>query len=92
MPHDPDSGEQVRTLVSFASERRLPVRETLFDRLNPVPWNKGKLTGQKPPPKLREIWAIRFVYSSPSALVIVLFVVIRFNRLHTVPGYEARLF
>lgn len=24
-----------------------------------VPWNKGKLTGQKPPPKFREIWAIR---------------------------------
>lgn len=24
-----------------------------------VPWNKGKLIGQKPPLKLREIWAIR---------------------------------
>src|SRR6202795_18550 len=24
-----------------------------------VPWNKGRLTGQKPPLKLREIWAIR---------------------------------
>ena len=24
-----------------------------------VPWNKGKLTGQKPPLKPREIWAIR---------------------------------
>ncbi|RFU44455.1 tyrosine-type recombinase/integrase [Paraburkholderia sp. DHOC27] len=24
-----------------------------------TPWNKGKLTGQKPPLKLREIWAIR---------------------------------
>ncbi len=24
-----------------------------------VPWNKGKLTGQKPPLKLRKIWAIR---------------------------------
>ena len=23
------------------------------------PWNKGKLTGQKPPFKLKEIWAIR---------------------------------
>lgn len=23
------------------------------------PWNKGKLTGQKPPLKLREIWGIR---------------------------------
>ena len=25
----------------------------------PVPWNKGKLIGQKPPLKLKEIWAIR---------------------------------
>jgi len=24
-----------------------------------VPWNKSGLTGQKPPLKLREIWAIR---------------------------------
>ena len=24
------------------------------------PWNKGKITGQKPPLKLQEIWAIRF--------------------------------
>jgi hypothetical protein len=24
-----------------------------------VPWNNGKLTGQKPPLKLKEIWAIR---------------------------------
>lgn len=23
-----------------------------------VPWNKGKLTGQKPPLKLKEVWAI----------------------------------
>lgn len=26
---------------------------------NRVPWNKGKLTGQKPPLKLSEVWAIR---------------------------------
>ena len=25
---------------------------------NKRPWNKGKLTGQKPPLKLKEIWAI----------------------------------
>jgi hypothetical protein len=24
-----------------------------------VPWNKGRLTGQNPPLKLREIWGIR---------------------------------
>lgn len=28
-------------------------------RKPPEPWNKGKLIGQKPPLKLREIWAIR---------------------------------
>jgi len=26
---------------------------------NRTPWNKGKLAGQKPPLKLKEIWAIR---------------------------------
>jgi len=26
---------------------------------NHIPWNKGKLIGQKPPLKLKEIWAIR---------------------------------
>jgi integrase len=34
-----------------------------MDLLNHIktrsPWNKGKLTGQKPPLKLKEIWAIR---------------------------------
>jgi hypothetical protein len=29
-----------------------------------IPWNKGKLLGQKPPLKLKEIWAIR--WSRPS--------------------------
>jgi len=24
-----------------------------------IPWNKGKLLGQKPPLKLKEIWAVR---------------------------------
>jgi hypothetical protein len=28
-----------------------------------TPWNKGKLPGQKPPLKLKEIWAIGFDYS-----------------------------
>jgi hypothetical protein len=26
---------------------------------HPIPWNKSKLIGQKPPLKLREIWALR---------------------------------
>jgi hypothetical protein len=34
--------------------------ETITGNREPrVPWNKGKLTGQKPPLKLKEIWAIR---------------------------------
>ena len=28
-------------------------------RMRRVPWNKGRLTGQKPPLKLKENWAIR---------------------------------
>ena len=28
-----------------------------------VPWNKGKLLGQKPPLKLKEIWPFGFAYS-----------------------------
>ena len=27
--------------------------------MRPVPWNKGKLLGQKPALKLKEIWEIR---------------------------------
>ena len=26
---------------------------------HPIPWNKGRVTGQKPPLKRNEIWAIR---------------------------------
>ena len=33
--------------------------ETLNHFKDDKPWNKGKLTGQKPPLKLKEIWAIR---------------------------------
>ena len=33
--------------------------DTLSHIESAKPWNKGKLTGQKPPLKLREIWAIR---------------------------------
>jgi hypothetical protein len=33
--------------------------EHLNDRSNQDPWNKAKLTGQKPPLKRKEIWAIR---------------------------------
>jgi len=29
------------------------------DKPHHIPWNKGKLTGQKPPLKLHEVWAIR---------------------------------
>jgi hypothetical protein len=39
-----------------------------------VPWNKGKLIGQKPPLKLKEIWATRETLSGLR------------DRLHDVPG------
>jgi integrase len=29
------------------------------DKPHRIPWNKGKITGQKPPLKLNEVWAIR---------------------------------
>jgi integrase len=29
------------------------------DKPRHIPWNKGKITGQKPPLKLNEVWAIR---------------------------------
>ena len=29
------------------------------DKPHNIPWNKGKITGQKPPLKLNEVWAIR---------------------------------
>ena len=32
---------------------------TLELRDVPVPWNKGKLIGQRPPLKLQEVWSIR---------------------------------
>ncbi len=40
------------------------------------PWNKGKLVGQKPPLKLKEIWAIRIrpqLAKRPRDLLIVQF-------------------
>ena len=33
-----------------------------------VPWNRGKLIGQKPPLTLREVWAIRIPAADPGAL------------------------
>lgn len=31
----------------------------LTHEVNRIPWNKGRITGQKPPLKRSEIWAIR---------------------------------
>ena len=35
------------------------MRYLITHNVHRVPWNKGKLTGQKPPLKRNEIWAIR---------------------------------
>lgn len=49
-----------RTLVHGIMSGALIVMETQNSAVGGrVPWNKGKLTGQKPPLKLRKIWAIR---------------------------------
>src|SRR5258708_39785901 len=39
--------------------KEIVMEATTVVRAACVPWNKGKLTGQKPPLKLKEIWAIR---------------------------------
>ncbi len=41
---------------SLACEMSAVTNET---RAPHIPWNKGKVTGQKPPLKPREVWAIR---------------------------------
>ena len=35
------------------------MQDTQCEPTNPVPWNKSRLTGQKPPLKRKEVWAIR---------------------------------
>ena len=36
-----------------------PQSEIKIQKSTKVPWNKGKLIGQKPPLKLKEVWEIR---------------------------------
>jgi len=45
--------------VSLQAMEELFMCKQIVDRLGKEPWNKGKLVGQKPPLKLKEIWAIR---------------------------------
>ena len=33
--------------------------DSITQKTNRIPWNKGKIIGQKPPLKRNEIWAIR---------------------------------
>ena len=35
------------------------MQDSQCEPTNPVPWNKGRLTGQKPPLKRKEVWSIR---------------------------------
>src|SRR5690242_2448512 len=58
--------ERVDKRPSAVSKHEPPfhsTKEPFMDATNTVwrvtPWNKGKLLGQKPPLKLKEIWAIR---------------------------------
>jgi integrase len=45
--------------VSFHLSKETPMNASLLGQHPSVPWNKGRLIGQKLPPKLKEIWAIR---------------------------------
>src|SRR5262245_35991653 len=45
---------------SFFSARKVPLLDTNTGRVGKTrPWNKGRLLGQRPALKLKEIWAIR---------------------------------
>jgi integrase len=45
--------------MGFLSLKENPMKPHLHEVKSPVPWNKGRLIGQKAPLKLKEIWAIR---------------------------------
>jgi integrase len=45
--------------IDFPSRKRRIIMETDIAVNHHEPWNKGKLTGQKAPLKLKDIWAIR---------------------------------
>jgi integrase len=46
-------------LSSYQPWRSYHATSHAYPKAKPYPWNNGKLTGQKPPLKLKEIWAIR---------------------------------
>jgi integrase len=47
------------TTLGFLSLKENSMKSHLDEAKLPVPWNKGRLVGQKAPLKLKEIWAIR---------------------------------
>ena len=47
------------TMDSFHSPKERLMDTVTKSRERGAPWNKSKLLGQKPPLKLKEIWAIR---------------------------------
>jgi len=51
--------EELKAIIRFQQATEGITMDTLSHIKSSKPWNKGKLTGQKPPLKLREIWAIR---------------------------------
>jgi len=48
-----------RTLASLTTPKEARMESINHAAVHHVPWNKGKLVGQKAPLKQREIWAIR---------------------------------
>jgi integrase len=46
-------------LLSVTEESTMHDTENLITSANRIPWNKGKLTGAKPPLRPKHVWAIR---------------------------------
>jgi hypothetical protein len=53
----PFQGWTVQTMPAMVQPRGRSMRHRLL--MQHLPWNKGKLVGQKAPLKLKEIWAVR---------------------------------
>lgn len=53
-----DHRQPAQTNVPFIRKENV-METTAINTPGRVPWNKSKFTGQKPPLKLKEIWAIR---------------------------------
>jgi hypothetical protein len=49
--------------MGFLSSKENPVERHLDEAKSSLPWNKGRLVGQKGPLKLKEIWASAYAFN-----------------------------